>query len=167
MAVQAVPSQPVSFDTTEKSIRTMPDYTGLCRMRSIKRFVFRVSQPVPGGCQATPERPCDGDLANCGACGGLARPVHSPCNGLATGLQSCGKAGPCHRGQILWQVPNPIGSPLSRYPVRLPSASRAAGGVRRAAGGTRRGFRGAEFDAIEDRRQGGSQRRVEARRGCR
>ena len=38
--------------------------------------------------------------------------------------------------------------------MRLPSASRAAGGGRR-------GFRGAEFDAVEDRRQGGSQRLVE------
>ena len=42
MAVQAVLSEPVSvwYDTTEKSIRTIPDYTGLCRMRSTKRLVY-------------------------------------------------------------------------------------------------------------------------------
>ena len=81
-----------------------------------------------------------------------------PCKARAFALQrACNRAARPTRaigGQILWQVPNPISSPLSRYPVRLPSASRAAGGGRC-------GFHGAEFDAIEDRRQGGSQRPVE------
>ena len=52
--MQAVLSQLVSFGVTQQKnqsglCRTIPDYTGLCRMRSIKRLVFRVSQPVPGG----------------------------------------------------------------------------------------------------------------------
>ena len=87
MAVQAVPSQPVSFDTTEKSIRTMPDYTGLCRMRSIKRFVFRVSQPVPGGLSV--EAPCESrrirriaracSSIRAGPCAGYPGTVAIPC----------------------------------------------------------------------------------------
>ena len=95
-----------------------------------------------------------GATAPRGPCRPRASALHSPCIHLATGLQSCGKADPCHRGQMPWQVPNPIGSPFSRYPVRLPSASRTAGGARR-------GFRGAEFDAVEDGRQGGARRFVE------
>ena len=46
----------------------MPDYAGLCRMRSIKRFVFRVSQPVPGGCLSKP-------LVRAAGSGGLRGPA--------------------------------------------------------------------------------------------
>ena len=46
-------------------IRTMPDYAGLCRMRSLKRLVYRGFQSVSVGLSVEArKRPCDSDLAN-------------------------------------------------------------------------------------------------------
>ena len=81
-----------------------------------------------------PRRPCRRRNRPAGA-------LQAPCICLASALQrACNRAARptgAIGGQILWQVPNPIGSPLSRYPVRLPSASRAAGWIAAARRGCR------------------------------